>query len=98
MPGDLVPSALEYSMASYLQLRSEKRELMWIGHHLHWDVCISYSVNGQHVDAVRELVPQGVGVPVAEVFDLLWIDSQRSGFSGDIGRGFAVTESLEVPV
>lgn len=47
------------------------------------------------MNVVREIVPYDAGVPATEIFDLVWVYPQRSGFSGDRGLEFVVSEGFE---
>jgi hypothetical protein len=52
-------------------------------------------VDGQNVDVVRELVPHYAGVPVAEILNVIGVNLERFGLSGDRGVEFVVAEGFE---
>lgn len=52
-------------------------------------------MDGQGVNMVWELVPYETGIPATEVFYLVRIYSDRSGFSGDGGLEFVVSKGFE---
>ena len=54
-----------------------------------------YPVDGQGVNVMWELVPYDAGVPATEVFRLVGVYPERSGFSGDCGLVFVVSEGFE---
>ena len=94
VPGNLLPSALEYRTPSYLQcIQKPLLHQQWLD--LHWDPTILYPVDGQCVDVMWEPVPYYAGIPVTEFFDLMGIYPQRSGFSGNGDLEFVVADGGE---
>ena len=47
------------------------------------------------MNVMRELVPYNIGVPVTEVFDVVWVYPDCSGFFSNRSLEFVVSEGFE---